>query len=204
MAESGNSTSQVASDSGQAEAGSSDDDPSSRPVSPGIVQPRCACRVVMSLTVCDTRPPLEGYVDRLVQQAAQLEHVVSGAITLAIVDDAAMISLHKRYKQLDTTTDVLTFDLRRNGAGPLGSLYGDIVICLDQAQRQAQARGHSIRDEVLLYGVHGLLHLLGYDDANPQAFARMHAREDAILTALGVGAVFDRPSDKDARQGDVP
>jgi probable rRNA maturation factor len=56
---------------------------------------------------------------------------------------------------------------------------GDIVVCLDEAARQAKKRNHPIRLEVLLYALHGMLHLLGYDDVSARQAARMHRREDA-------------------------
>ena len=67
---------------------------------------------------------------------------------------------------------------------------GDVVVCVDEARRQAVNRGHEVRAEVLLYAVHGLLHLLGYDDHEPDSAAAMHDREDTLLAALGVGRVY--------------
>ena len=85
---------------------------------------------------------------------------------------------------------MLTFDLRDDADA---DLEGDVALCVDEAARRAAERGHPVRDEVLLYAVHGLLHLLGEDDHTPADYARMHAREDALLTAIGVGPRFAVP-----------
>jgi len=112
-----------------------------------------------------------------------------GTLSVALVDDTAMADLHDRYLSIPTTTDVLTFDLRDTISSPVD---GEIVICTDVAARESARRGHSLADEVLLYTVHGCLHLLGYDDHSTEDAARMHAREDQLLVELGVGTVFRR------------
>jgi probable rRNA maturation factor len=113
--------------------------------------------------------------------------VPAATLSIALVDDAAMIALHGQYLGIAETTDVLTFDLSDEGAE---GVDGEIVICVDLAAREAALRQHALADEVLLYAVHGCLHLLGYDDLNAEDAARMHAREDELLTALGVGPVY--------------
>ncbi|MEM6854796.1 MAG: rRNA maturation RNase YbeY, partial [Planctomycetota bacterium] len=70
---------------------------------------------------------------------------------------------------------------------------GDVVICRDEAERQAAVRGHDARVELLLYAVHGLMHLLGEDDLDDANYQRMHEREDRLLTQMGFGPVFHGP-----------
>jgi len=148
-------------------------------------------RVGLELHTEDDDPPLSCWLDEQLAKAAAVLDVTCGNLELLIVDDEEMASLHLEYKDVEGTTDVLTFDLSEPTAGS-GFVEGDIVICLDEARRQAQQRGHSVRKEALLYAVHGLLHLLGEDDHTEAAFSQMHQREDAVLTALGFGSVFDR------------
>jgi len=109
------------------------------------------------------------------------------SLSLALVDDAEMIALHDKYLNIPETTDVLTFDLE---AGDADAVDGEIIICADTAQRESTARGHGFADEVTLYAVHGLLHLLGYDDHSEQDATKMHAREDELLVELGIGPVY--------------
>jgi probable rRNA maturation factor len=114
---------------------------------------------------------------------------LSGELRVRVVRDPEMGAAHQKFKAIAGTTDVLTFDL---GAGD-AELDIDILICLDEAARQCQARGHELRRELLLYIVHGLLHCIGHDDSDPEAAARMHEAEDRLLESVGVGVVYARP-----------
>lgn len=121
------------------------------------------------------------------RQVLARHDVRAAALSIALVDDATMSELHGRYMNLPEPTDVLTFDLSDEDSE---GLDGEIVVCVDVAAREAAGRGHSLADEVLLYAVHGCLHLLGFDDLTEEDSARMHAREDALLTELGIGPVY--------------
>ncbi len=121
--------------------------------------------------------------------AAALDHVERrvACVTVKIVDDARMRDLHERHRGSACTTDVLTFD-HSDAQGPVEA---DIVLCLDEAARRAAELGHSIERELVLYALHGVLHCAGFDDRTPEDFEAMHAEEDRILTAVGVGRTFD-------------
>lgn len=109
-----------------------------------------------------------------------------GEVRIRIVDDAEMAAAHLEYCEIPGTTDVLTFDMSETQ----GTLDTDILACLDEATRQAAIRGHSIDRELLLYIIHGCLHCLGHDDHDEAAAARMHAEEDRLLEAIGIGRTF--------------
>ncbi|MBL8990667.1 MAG: rRNA maturation RNase YbeY [Phycisphaerae bacterium] len=113
----------------------------------------------------------------------------AGEVRVRVVGDAEMAEAHRRYSGVEGTTDVLTFDLRPDPSAG-GALDTDILICLDEADRQAGDRGHPVRRELLLYILHGVLHCLGHDDHSEAGYRAMHAREDEILRALGVGDTF--------------
>ena len=113
---------------------------------------------------------------------------VTGEVRVRVVGDGAMAAAHERYAGEAGTTDVLTFDLSEGEK----SLDTDILVCSDEAARQAGARGHEPVRELLLYIIHGVLHCLGHDDHDEAAAARMHAEEDRVLVAMGVGPVYDR------------
>ena len=85
-------------------------------------------------------------------------------------------------------TDVLSFALDHDLRGEVTS--GEIVINVAQALRQARRRGIAVQNELLLYGLHGMLHLKGMDDRTDSQYRAIHRLEDRILTELGVGAVF--------------
>ena len=131
---------------------------------------------------------------------AEAGTVIGGAdVSLLIADDSTLQEMNRRYRGLDEVTDVLAFSpvhgeasaegttaeagLFLRGDGGAESL-GDIVISYPQAERQAQERGVSLRRELALLVVHGILHLLGYDHDDPQAERRMWERQDAILARV--------------------
>jgi probable rRNA maturation factor len=144
----------------------------------------------------DVDPPSAGWLEPILERAMTLAGVAAGRIELTLVDDDTMAQLHGEHCGDPSTTDVLTFDLGDGGPGRDAAtpVEGDILICRDEARRQAAARGHDAREELLLYAVHGLLHLLGEDDRDPAAFTQMHRREDQLLTELGVGPRFHSPA----------
>lgn len=128
---------------------------------------------------------------RVAAHAARAEGFTRGHLSVAVIGATAMASLHQRYLNQPTPTDVLTFDLDTDRAA--GRIDAEIVVCTDVARRRAARRGGSLqaaRAELALYVVHGVLHLAGYNDHAPADFRRMHAREDEILCEVGLGAVY--------------
>ena len=67
----------------------------------------------------------------------------------------------------------------------------DVYVCSDEAAREAIERSIPVERELLLYTLHAMLHAVGFDDRDDADFARMHATEDEILDAIGVGATFN-------------
>lgn len=103
-------------------------------------------------------------------------------VDVAVVDRAEMAGLNRRYLGRGGETDVLSFDLSDDAR--IG-LVGQIVVCGDVAVEQADLHGAGAQRELMLYVVHGLLHLTGHDDATARGAARMHAREDELLAEFG-------------------
>lgn len=143
----------------------------------------------------NTRVPasLKTFLITHLHRAAAIASVTSGQVDLLLVNDDLMAELHWEHKQVEGTTDILTFDLRENRRSKT-HVEVDLILCVDEARRQAMQRGHKLEHELLLYAVHGLLHLIGYDDLRPTAAAKMHREEDRILSALGLGAIYARPA----------
>ena len=107
---------------------------------------------------------------------------------LTLTGDEHVREYNRRYRGLNETTDVLAFAAREKPLdqrfqAPPGTEHwlGDIVIALPQARRQAREAGHPINDEVRLLAVHGFLHLVGYDHAEPAEEATMSALTNRIL-----------------------
>jgi probable rRNA maturation factor len=104
------------------------------------------------------------------------------AISVAIVDDPTIHQLNVRFLQHDYPTDVLSFLLSE----PHEPMLGEIVVSADTAARTAQEYGWQLADELLLYAIHGTLHLVGYDDHQPQDKARMRRQERRHLKSFGL------------------
>ncbi len=128
-------------------------------------------------------------LERLVRFVARQQGQAVAAIDLAVVDRKEMAALNRRYLGGAGCTDVLSFDLSE--AGRTG-IVAQIILCGELAARQAGLRGHAVSGELMLYVVHGLLHLMGYEDGTAAGAARMHAREDELLSGFGAGAAFAR------------
>lgn len=110
------------------------------------------------------------------------------AVSLALVSDAAIRKLNRRFLGIDQPTDVLSFPAGTDGpqAQGAGARYlGDVVISVDRARVQARAVGHAVRTEIALLAVHGLLHLLGYDDRRRKDAAEMARRQRVLLREAG-------------------
>jgi probable rRNA maturation factor len=100
-----------------------------------------------------------------------------------------MASLHKKFMGVAGPTDVLTFELERGARGAVTA--GEVVVCVSYARREARRRGVELHHELLLYALHGILHLSGFDDRAPAGHRRIHEEEDRILRLIGIGPVFN-------------
>jgi probable rRNA maturation factor len=124
----------------------------------------------------------EGRLRRAVTQILTDAGISNATISIAIVDDATIHDLNRRFLQHDYPTDVLSFVLERNEV----SLDGEIIVSADYALRSAHEYRWSADDELLLYIVHGTLHLVGYDDQDDDSRALMRDRERHYLSQLHV------------------
>lgn len=103
--------------------------------------------------------------------------------SFVFVRDPAIRVLNQKYFKRRGVTDVIAFSQQEGHrmSGPGSLLLGDVVISADRARWQAPRFGHSFRKELVLYMVHGVLHLLGHDDERPRARAIMKKEEERIL-----------------------
>jgi probable rRNA maturation factor len=109
-------------------------------------------------------------------------------LSIALVNDRHMSRLHQQFMNIPGPTDVLTFPLDLDARGR--AVSGEVVVCVPEARRRAREHDVDVKSELLLYALHGMLHLCGFDDRTDRGYARMHRAEDMILTHLGVGPVF--------------
>ena len=120
-------------------------------------------------------------IGELVRFVARAEGVRIGEIDIAVVGSRKIASMNRRYLGHRGATDVLSFDLSDRCGD---ALCGQIVVCGHVAAGQALSRGVGPQRELLLYVLHGLLHMVGYDDSSARAAARMSARQEELLDAF--------------------
>ena len=108
----------------------------------------------------------------------------SGKINVVLVDGNTSRQYNRDFLQHDYPTDTISFPIedRRNE----GYLEGDVLVCPEVAKERAKEFGWTAEEELLLYVVHGMLHLFGFDDTTPQQQAAMQAKEREYLATLGI------------------
>ncbi|WP_028822609.1 rRNA maturation RNase YbeY [Propionimicrobium lymphophilum] len=113
-------------------------------------------------------------------------------LSLVLVDEETMAGYHERFMDLPGPTDVMSFpmdELRvpKDGEEPPNGLLGDIVICPQFTSAQAPENGREPEEEIDYLLIHGLLHLLGYDHAEPDEKAEMFGLNDRIIADWKAG-----------------
>lgn len=154
--------------------------------------------------------------EALLRRAAECtldeEQVVRADLSVVIVDNAAIRDLNRQYLDHDWDTDVLSFLLEceagtaehvspepPRGAGK--RFEGEVILSAEMARARAPEFHWSPHEELLLYLVHGLLHLTGYDDRSEEERRLMRSREREILSHCGITPPEDRPRPEDAAPG---
>ena len=161
----------------------------------------------MQIVFSDEPGRLTPEMQRLMEQAAEeafrtefgkeagiesLENDPERGVT--VVDDNTIRELNRDYRGNDSVTDVLSFPQFEGHADLLAdlmndeasTLIGDVVICFEQAERQAEEYGTGMTREMLYLFVHSVMHLFGYDHMEEDEKAVMRAREEEVLAAIGV------------------
>lgn len=134
----------------------------------------------------------ESLLQRLVTYDLDQLHVHPDAeLAIVLVDESAMEQLHVQWMDEPGPTDVLSFPMDELRPGTedqptAPGLLGDIVLCPQVATAQAEAAGHSAMDEMLLLTTHGLLHLLGFDHAEPEEEKEMFGIQRDLLVGFAV------------------
>jgi probable rRNA maturation factor len=139
------------------------------------------------------------FPDTLFERAAQatLIHQKESPdvdLTIVLADDARLHELNRDYLGVDAPTDVLSFPASETDGSEIdpdtGTRYlGDIIISVPYAAKGAAKAGHPVESELQLLVVHGMLHLLGHDHAEPKEKAKMWKAQAAILKSLGLGDI---------------
>lgn len=104
---------------------------------------------------------------------------ISANVSIVLMDDASIKTYNKTYRNIDRTTDVLSFVDGETFEGVVS--LGDILISTETCKKQAEAYGHSLKREFLFLVTHGYLHLLGYDHMNEEDEKEMLDLQKEIL-----------------------
>ena len=136
-----------------------------------------------------------GFSDNaLLERAARftLDHESAPAdaeLTIVLTDDTQLQELNKEYLGIDAPTDVLSFPASEIDPETDVPYIGDIILSIPRAAQQAESAGHSMEAEAQLLVVHGTLHLLGHDHAEPEEKARMWQAQAEVMVKLGLSNV---------------
>jgi len=117
------------------------------------------------------------------------ERIQAAKIVVAFIDSAHIHRLNKQFLDHDEPTDVITFPYSKPKAS---KLEGEIVIGYEVAAENAAERGHDLKLELLLYVIHGCLHLCGYDDRTDKTAKQMRAKEREYLRAVGLPDIAEQ------------
>jgi probable rRNA maturation factor len=133
----------------------------------------------------------ESLIASVARFALDAMHVSPAAeLSILVVTEEVMSELHERWMEEPGPTDVMSFPMddladesrRPDAPDPGPALLGDIVLCPEFAKAQARTAGHGLADELHLLTVHGVLHLLGHDHAEPDEEREMFALQNQLLT----------------------
>ena len=138
---------------------------------------------MLSVSVANQQEALEldfARIKTVARGVLQGEGLADAKLTIAFMTDPAIHALNKRFLEHDEPTDVITFPYTKK------PLHGDLAISTDTAIVAAAERGHEASEELLLYVIHGILHLCGYDDLSEKKQKVMKQKEAEYLSKLGV------------------
>jgi len=121
----------------------------------------------------------------LAKRILKIKGITEAQISILFAGKVRIRALNRTFRKLDRPTDVLAFSMRE-GKGPRlhPEILGDVVICPEIAQKCAKRYKTAAREEIHLYLIHGILHLLGYDDSNTKKRSLMEKEQTRIFEKI--------------------
>ena len=114
------------------------------------------------------------------------ENALTAEVNIIFVDETEIKALNRRFRKIDSVTDVLSFEALSKPDKDGRLALGDIAVCPQRAFEQAESYGHGALRELAFLAAHGTLHLLGYDHKNKEEEAEMLSAQEKALDELGI------------------
>ena len=147
-----------------------------------------ASGITVEIANRQTNLPLDdARLEEAVRMILEQEAITHAQISVAVVDDATICELNRKYLARDEPTDVLSFVLERSQ----DHLEGEVVVSAETAELAATWFNWPAQDELLLYVIHGTLHLVGYGDTTPERQTEMREWERLYLACFGVEGHYE-------------
>ena len=128
-----------------------------------------------------SRPVDHNTLEQVLEAAATQLGTTVDSLSVALVDDARISQLNRQLLQRSGPTDVIAFEAEWDAEGS----SGEIIISVQTAQRQAQQYGHSLIEELCLLAIHGLLHVMGYEDQTEAGRTEMEQIQESLMNEVG-------------------
>lgn len=142
-------------------------------------------------------PIKKSIIKKLLKDVLQIEGRMASELSIALVDDEKIKGLNRSFLGKNIYTDVIAFPWNESCLSPESKdnqikdkICGEIVVSVQRALKMAERLGVAPEGEIYLYLIHGLLHLMGYDDKDAKTASNMHEKEQDILARLGFKTYF--------------
>lgn len=125
-------------------------------------------------------------LNKVLKRTLKVENVKNSVFTVILVNESTIQDLNRNYRKIDKVTDVISFAFEDNDKRVYNNtrILGEIYICIPRMISQAKDYGHSEKRELAFLGVHGLLHLLGYDHMKKDDEKVMFGKQELILNGF--------------------
>jgi probable rRNA maturation factor len=156
------------------------------------VEPRSAPSTGLAIDVLvqsplwDAQPSAERTLRQAIETAAAQIGAAPGEVSVVLTDDAAIRALNRQWRNIDKATNVLSFPAGKSAADSSPAMLGDIVLAYETVARECGGEGRVFLHHLAHLGVHGFLHLIGYDHQTDAEADSMERLESAILAKLGM------------------
>ncbi len=118
-------------------------------------------------------------IEQFIQLLLEKEGVSEDSeVSILFTDDEDIKRLNKKYRNIDKSTNVLSFSMKEGIPVPFDNILGDIAVSIEYAKREAEEMGLSLEDRIVQLLIHGILHLLGYDHIEDEDYEKMFSKEE--------------------------